>query len=79
MENPFKSVPTGLVPANVFSNNLDDILEITVVTSATVQNWGELQALCRAGQNFKIILVRIREGSNAVRQNSRKRSANYHP
>lgn len=63
MENPFKSLPTGLVPANVFSNNL----EITVITSATVQNWGELQALCRAGQNFKIILVRIREGSNAVR------------
>jgi len=67
MENPSESVPTGLALANVFINDLDDILEITAIISVTVQNWGELQTLCRAGQNFKIILIRIRESSNAVR------------
>lgn len=79
MEKSFKSVSTGLVPANVFIHNLDDILQITVITSVRVQNWRELQALCRAGQNFKILLIRIRKSLNAARQNSRKRSSKYHP
>lgn len=67
MENPFKSAPTGLLLANVFINNLDDILKITVIAPVTVQNWGELQALDRGGQNFKIILIRIRESLKTVR------------